>query len=63
MDSLRVRRRFGPCPEASVAKVKTNIIYENNLPLCRPNLALSLGGRIGPRAKMKSQREKRKELL
>ncbi len=41
-----------PCPPASLAKVKTNIIYENNLPLWRLNLALSLGGENGPRAKM-----------
>jgi len=54
--------RFELCPLASVAKVKTKIIFENNLPLCRPNLALSLGEQIGSPAKMKSQREKRKEL-
>ncbi len=62
MDSPQVRRRFEACPQASVAKVKTKIIFENNLPLCRPNLALSLGEQIGSPAKMKSQREKRKEL-
>ena len=41
-----------PCPPASLAKVKARIIYENNLPLLRLNLALSLGGQKGPRAEM-----------
>ncbi len=41
-----------PCPQASLATVKTGIIFENNLPLCRPNLALSLGRQNGLPAKM-----------
>jgi len=51
-----------PCSRASLAKVKTNIIYENNLPLCQPNLALSLGGQSGPRTEMNSKGDERKEM-